>query len=68
MCNHMQFHATEITENIKQNKASSTLATYYLLLNKIKAMILKMEPKKVALIIKFFRSFYCTTEVKLYLK
>jgi Neu-associated kinase len=51
MTNNMQFHTTEVTENIKLNKASSSLSTYYLLLNKIKTMIVKMEPKKVEFII-----------------
>lgn len=47
MSQHMEFNTAEITENIKSNKPSSSLATYYLLLNKVKSMIHKIEPKKV---------------------
>ena len=61
MTNNMQFIANEVTENIKLNKASSSLATYYLLLNKIKTMIVKMEPKKVnylfTILLKYFLNY-----------
>ena len=56
MTNNMQFHTTEVTENIKLNKASSSLSTYYLLLHKIKTMIVKMEPKKVTSV--YYFSFF----------
>lgn len=45
MNSNMEFNVNEIAENIKSNKPSSSLATYYLLLNKVKTMLLKMEPK-----------------------
>ncbi len=45
MNSNMEFNVNEIAENIKTNKPSSSLATYYLLLNKVKTMLLKMEPK-----------------------
>ena len=46
MNSNMEFNVNEIAENIKSNKPSSSLATYYLLLNKVKTMLMKMEPKK----------------------
>jgi Neu-associated kinase len=46
MNSNMEFNGTEVAENIKTNKPSSSLATYYLLLNKVKTMLLKMDPKK----------------------
>lgn len=46
MNSNMEFNATEVAENIKTNKPSSSLATYYLLLNKVKTMLMKMDPKK----------------------
>jgi len=46
MSTHMQFSTNDVIENIKANKASSSLATYYLLLNKVKNMISRMDPKK----------------------
>jgi Neu-associated kinase len=36
MNSNMEFNGTEVAENIKTNKPSSSLATYYLLLNKVK--------------------------------
>ena len=47
MNSNMDFNLNEITENIKLNKQSSSLATYYNLLNKVKTMLIKIEPKKV---------------------
>ena len=47
MNTNMDFNPTEVIENIKINKPSSALATYYLLLNKVKTMLLKIDPKKV---------------------
>lgn len=49
MNSNMEFNGTEVAENIKTNKPSSALATYYLLLNKVKTMLMKMDPKKVRL-------------------
>lgn len=46
MNTNMEFNLNEITENIKLNKPSSSLATYYLLLNKVKSMLMKIDPKK----------------------
>ncbi|RNA12149.1 serine threonine- kinase MARK2-like isoform X1 [Brachionus plicatilis] len=46
MNSNMDFNLNEITENIKLNKPSSSLATYYLLLNKVKTMLMKIDPKK----------------------
>lgn len=46
MNSNMEFNVNEIAENIKSNKPSSSLATYYLLLNKVKTMLLKIDPKK----------------------
>lgn len=46
MSTNMSFNVNDIADNIKANKASSSLATYYLLLNKVKTMISKMDPKK----------------------
>jgi hypothetical protein len=43
----MEFNLNEVSDNIKSNKPSSSLATYYLLLNKVKSMLIKMDPKKV---------------------
>lgn len=50
MNTNMEFNVTEVSENIKSNKPSSALATYYLLLNKVKTMLMKIEPKKVTVI------------------
>lgn len=47
MNSNMDFSITEVGEIIKANKPSSALATYYLLLNKVKTMLMKIEPKKV---------------------
>jgi Neu-associated kinase len=47
MNSNMEFSINEVAENIKTNKPSSSLATYYLLLNKVKTMLLKIDPKKV---------------------
>ena len=47
MSSNMNFIAHDVTENIKANKASSSLATYYLLLSKVKLLMIKIEPKKV---------------------
>lgn len=47
MNSNMEFNVNEIAENIKSNKPSSSLATYYLLLNKVKTMLLKIDHKKV---------------------
>jgi hypothetical protein len=41
----MEFNVNEVAESIKLNKPSSALATYYLLLNKVKSMLLKIDPK-----------------------
>lgn len=49
MNTNMEFSINEVTENIKSNKPSSSLATYYLLLNKVKTMLMKIEPKKVGI-------------------
>jgi hypothetical protein len=45
MNSNMDFGVNEVNENIKANKPSSSLATYYLLLNKVKTMLNKMDPK-----------------------
>ena len=47
MSTNMEFCLNEVADNIKLNKPSSSLATYYLLLNKVKAMLMKIDPKKV---------------------
>jgi Neu-associated kinase len=46
MNTNMEFNVTEVADNIKTNKPSSSLATYYLLLNKVKTMLMKIDPKK----------------------
>lgn len=46
MNTNMDFNLNEVMENIKANKPSSSLSTYYLLLYKVKSMLLKMDPKK----------------------
>ena len=46
MNSNMEFSVSEVAENIKTNKPSSSLATYYLLLNKVKTMLMKIDPKK----------------------
>ena len=46
----MEFSVAEVSDNIKNNKPSSALATYYLLLNKVKSMLMKIEPKKVSVL------------------
>lgn len=46
MNSNMEFSVSEVAENIKSNKPSSSLATYYLLLNKVKTMLMKIDPKK----------------------
>ena len=48
MNTNMEFSLSEVMENIKINKPSSSLATYYLLLFKVKSMLLKIDPKKVS--------------------
>lgn len=53
MNSNMEFSITEVTDNIKSNKPSSSLATYYLLFNKVKTMLMKIEPKKVHLLVSF---------------
>jgi Neu-associated kinase len=45
MNTNMEFNVNEVAESIKLNKPSSALATYYLLLNKVKTMLLKIDPK-----------------------
>jgi Neu-associated kinase len=54
MNTNMDFNLSEIMENIKINKPSSALATYYLLLHKVKSMLLKIDPKKVRINMFYF--------------
>jgi Neu-associated kinase len=54
MNTNMEFSLSEVMENIKVNKPSSSLATYYLLLYKVKSMLSKIDPKKVSSLLFFF--------------